>query len=153
MPATMSKDRLILVTGSTDGLGRRIAEKLAAPGLHFLVHGRDAIRRKAVTGSIESAGGSARFFEADLASLAGVRRLAKAVQAEHTQLDALVNNAGIAKVGDPRRQSVDGFERHLAVNYLAPFLLTRLLRPLLEAEAPVAGRECRLRRPNPHRLQ
>lgn len=132
----MSKDRVILVTGSTDGLGRRIAEKLAVPGVHLLVHGRDAVRGKKVAGAIQSAGGSARFFEVDLASLAGVRRLAEAVQAEHTQLDALVNNAGIAKVGDPRRESADGFELHFAVNYLAPFLLTRLLRPLLGAEAP-----------------
>ncbi len=132
----MFKDRIILVTGATDGLGRRIAEKLAAPGVHLLVHGRNAVRGKAVVRSIERAGGSARFFGADLASLAGVRRLAEAVQAEHAQRDAVVNNAGVAKVGGPRRESADGFELRFAVNYPAPFLLTRLLRPRLGAEAP-----------------
>lgn len=130
----MSRDRVILVTGSTDGLGRRIAERLAAPGVHLLVHGRDAVRGEAVVDSIASSGGSAKFLEADLASLTGVHRLAEAVLAEHAQLDVLVNNAGIAKVDGPRRQSADGFELHFAVNYLAPFLLTRLLRPLLGAD-------------------
>lgn len=132
----MPKDRTILITGSTDGLGRRVAEKLAAPGVRLLVHGRDAGRAKAVVNSIERAGGSARFFEADLASLAGIHRLAEAVLADCAQLDVLINNAGIAKVGGPRRESVDGFELHFAVNYLAPFLLTRLLRPLFGALAP-----------------
>ncbi|WP_205856107.1 SDR family NAD(P)-dependent oxidoreductase [Phytoactinopolyspora endophytica] len=132
----MSKDRTILVTGSTDGVGRRVVEKLAAPGVHLLVHGRDTARGKAVVSSIERAGGSATFFEADFDSLADVRRLAQAVQAEHTQLDALVNNAGISKPSGPRRESADGFERHFAINYLAHFLLTRLLRPNLGAQAP-----------------
>ncbi len=120
-------DRTILITGSTDGLGKRVAEKLAAPGIHLLVHGRDAARGKAVVDSIESAGGTAQFFEGDFASLAAVRRLAQAVQAEHAQLDVLINNAGIAKVRAPRQLSTDGFELHFAVNYLAPFLLTHLL--------------------------
>ena len=132
----MTKDRIILVTGSTDGLGRRVAEKLAAPGVRLLVHGRDDVRGTAVVDFIGRAGGSARFFAADLASLAGVHRLAEAVQAECAQLDVLINNAGIAKIGGTRRESVDGFELHFAVNYLAPFLLTRLLRPLFGAAAP-----------------
>ncbi len=131
----MSRDRIILVTGSTDGLGRRVAEKLAAPGVYLLVHGRDAVRGKEVVDSIESAGGSAKFFEADFASLSGVRQLAEAVQTEHAQLDVLINNAGIG-VGGPRRESANGFELHFAVNYLAPLLLTRLLRSQLGAEAP-----------------
>lgn len=132
----MSRDRVILVTGSTDGLGRRVAEKLAAPGVHLIVHGRDTARGKAVADSVARAGGSAKFFAADFSALSEVRRLAEAVRAEHAQLDALINNAGIAKAGAKRQESVDGFELHFAVNYLAPFLLTRLLRPLLGAEAP-----------------
>lgn len=127
----MSTARAILITGSTDGLGKRVAEKLAAPGIHILVHGRDPARGKAVVDSIESAGGTAQFFEADFASLAAVRRLAQAVQAEHAQLDVLINNAGIAKIRAPRQLSADGFELHFAVNYLAPFLLTHLLSPRL----------------------
>ncbi len=132
----MARDRVILVTGSTDGLGRRVAEKLAAPGVHLLVHGRDAARGKAVVDAVARAGGSARFFAADFGALREVRRLAEAIQTEHAQLDVLINNAGIAKPGTQRRESADGFELHFAVNYLAPFLLTRLLRPLLEAAVP-----------------
>jgi NAD(P)-dependent dehydrogenase (short-subunit alcohol dehydrogenase family) len=129
----MPTARTILITGSTDGLGKRVAEKLAAPGIHLLVHGRDAARGKAVVDSIERVGGTAQFFEADLASLAAVRRLAQAVQAEHARLDVLINNAGIAKIRSPRQLSTDGFELHFAVNYLAPFLLTHLLSPQLAA--------------------
>ncbi|GAB3449974.1 SDR family oxidoreductase [Streptomonospora sediminis] len=132
----MPMDRTILVTGSTDGVGRRVAEGLAAPGVRLLVHGRDAERGKAVVDRIERAGGSAAFFGADFDSLADVRRLARAVQAEHPQLDALVNNAGISKPSGPRRESADGFERHFATNYLAHFLLTYLLLPQLGALAP-----------------
>ncbi|MDQ7249161.1 SDR family NAD(P)-dependent oxidoreductase [Dongia sedimenti] len=131
----MSGDRVILITGSTDGLGRRVAEKLAAPGVHLLVHGRDATRGQAVVDAVARAGGSARFFAADFSALSEVRRLAAAVAAEHAQLDLLINNAGIAKPGTQPRESADGFELHFAVNFLAPFLLTRLLRPRLGATA------------------
>jgi NAD(P)-dependent dehydrogenase (short-subunit alcohol dehydrogenase family) len=129
----MGTQRTILITGSTDGLGKRVAEKLASPGIQLLVHGRNAARGNAVVDSIERAGGTAKFLEADFASLAAVRRLARAVQAEHAQLDVLINNAGIAKVRAPRQLSTDGFELHFAVNYLAPFLLTHLLIPQLAA--------------------
>lgn len=124
----MATDRAILITGSTDGLGRRVAERLAGPGVHLLVHGRDAVRGKAVVDFIERAGGTAQFLQADFTSLEAVRRLARAV---HAPLDVLINNAGIAKVRGPRQLSADGFELHFAVNYLAPFLLTHLLRPQL----------------------
>jgi NAD(P)-dependent dehydrogenase (short-subunit alcohol dehydrogenase family) len=133
----MPADRVILITGATDGLGRRVAEKLAAPGLRILVHGRDAARGAAVVASVERAGGAAQFFAADLSALAGVRALAHAVQAEHARLDAVVNNAGIARLGGRRDVSADGIELHFAVNYLAPFLLLRLLRPQLGEDTRV----------------
>lgn len=132
----MSQSRIILITGSTDGLGRRVAEKLAGPDVDLLLHGRNAARGKAVVGAVEKAGGSAKFYQADFASLAGVRSLAEAVRAEHDQLDVLVNNAGIALPGSKRQKSPDGFELTFAVNYLATFLLTHLLRPLLGAKRP-----------------
>ena len=130
----MSKPRTILITGSTDGLGRRVAEKLAAPDVHVLVHGRDTVRGRAVVESIQRAGGSAHFLEADFASLAAVRGLVQQIQSEHATLDVLINNAGIAKIRSPRQLSADGFEIHFAVNYLAAFLLTHLLRPQLAAK-------------------
>jgi NAD(P)-dependent dehydrogenase (short-subunit alcohol dehydrogenase family) len=132
----MSPDRIILITGATDGLGRRVAEKLARPGTLLLLHGRNAARGKALVAAVEQAGASARFYQADFASLDGVRLLADAVQADHDRLDVLVNNAGIALLGGERRRSAEGFELTFAVNYLATFLLTHRLRPLLEAAQP-----------------
>jgi NAD(P)-dependent dehydrogenase (short-subunit alcohol dehydrogenase family) len=132
----MTARRTILITGATDGLGRRIAERLAAPDAHLLVHGRDPARGRAVVAAIEAADVSATFVPADFAALDAVRRMAEAIAAAHPQIDVVINNAGIAKPGSTRRKSADGFELHFAVNYLAPFLLTRLLRPRLGAAAP-----------------
>ena len=101
-----------------------------------MVHGRDAERGAQVVADIESAGGAATFLRADLAKLAEVRRLAAAVQDETDRLDILINNAGIGTAGGVRQESADGFELRFAVNYLAGFLLTSLLLPLLRASAP-----------------
>lgn len=130
------KDKTILITGSTDGVGRVIAQRLGAGGARVLVHGRDAARGKATVAEIEAAGGKAEFLAADLASLAEVRRLAEAVLARTNRLDILINNAGIGTAGAKRQLSADGFELRFAVNYLAGFLLTSELLPLLKASAP-----------------
>ncbi|MCM3302225.1 SDR family NAD(P)-dependent oxidoreductase [Streptomyces pseudogriseolus] len=132
----MTEERTILVTGATDGVGRRVVERLAAPGVHLLVHGRSTDRGKAVTGHVERAGGSATFLEADFDSLAEVRALAERVRAEHPHLDVLVCNAGISEPDGPRKVTKDGHERHLGINYLAHFLLTHLLLPRLGARRP-----------------
>ena len=132
------KDKTILVTGSTDGVGRVVAQRLGAGGARVLVHGRDAARGKATVTEIEAAGGKAELLVADLASLAEVRRLAEAVRARTDRLDILVNNAGIGTAGQGARRQVnaDGYELRFAVNYLAGFLLTSELLPLIAASAP-----------------
>ena len=132
------KGRTALITGATDGVGRVVARALAQQGWRVLVHGRDRPRGEALVREIEQAGGSATFLAADLASLAEVRRLADAVKQQTDRLDLLINNAGIGSVGSaPGRQtSADGHELRFAVNYLAGFLLTHLLLPLLKASAP-----------------
>lgn len=130
------KDKTILITGSTDGVGRVVAQRLGAGGARVLVHGRDAARGKATVAEIEAAGGKAEFLAADLASLAEVRRLAEAVLARTNRLDILINNAGIGTAGAKRQLSADGFELRFAVNYLAGFLLTSELLPLLKASSP-----------------
>ncbi len=127
-----------LVTGSTDGVGRVVAERLGAAGWRVLVHGRDRTRGERVVAEIKSAGGAAEFLQTDLSSLAEVRRLADAVQQTTKRLDLLINNAGIGR-GDPqggRELSPDGFELRFAVNYLSGFLLTHLLLPLLRKSVP-----------------
>ncbi|TPM54971.1 SDR family NAD(P)-dependent oxidoreductase [Mesorhizobium sp. B2-2-4] len=132
------KDKTILITGSTDGVGRVVAQRLGAGGARVLVHGRDAARGKATVADIEAAGGKAEFFAADLASLAQVRRLAEAVREKTARLDILINNAGVGTAGQnaKRQVSADGYELRFAVNYLAGFLLTEGLLPLLKASAP-----------------
>lgn len=134
-------EQVILVTGATDGLGRGVAERLAAGGATVLVHGRDDARGEATIRDIRDATGNERlrWYRADLASLADVRALAERVTAEQPRLDALVNNAGIGTTlpGDGARQvSADGYELRFQVNYLAHYLLTRLLLPVLERSAP-----------------
>jgi len=130
--------KVILITGSTDGMGRMLAGRLAAAGAEVLVHGRDEARGDAVVDSICKAGGRAAFYAADLSSLAAVRDLAERVLRAHPRLDVLVNNAGIGTGGTDglREESVDGHELRFAVNYLAGFLLTRLLLPRLKESAP-----------------
>jgi NAD(P)-dependent dehydrogenase (short-subunit alcohol dehydrogenase family) len=132
------KGQTALVTGATDGVGRVVAARLGAAGFRVLVHGRDRTRAAAVVREVEKAGGSATFLPADLASLDEVRALAKTVAATTDRLHLLINNAGIGTTGNkPGRQvSADGHELRFAVNYLAGFLLTHLLLPLLKASAP-----------------
>jgi NAD(P)-dependent dehydrogenase (short-subunit alcohol dehydrogenase family) len=125
-----------LITGSTDGVGRVVATRLGAAGAHVLAHGRDRARGERVVADIQAAGGRVDCLIADLASLAEVRRLAEIIRQGNDRLDILVNNAGIGTAGAARQTSVDGHELRFAVNYLAGFLLTYLLLPLLRAGAP-----------------
>ena len=128
--------KTVLITGSTDGVGRLVARRLGEAGARVLAHGRDAARGAQVVSDIERAGGAAIFLRANLASLVEVRRLAETVKEATNRLDILINNAGIGTAGGIRQESADGFELRFAVNYLAGFLLTRLLLPLLRASAP-----------------
>jgi NAD(P)-dependent dehydrogenase (short-subunit alcohol dehydrogenase family) len=88
--------KTILVTGSTDGVGRYVAAKLAAAGAKVLIHGRDTERGKTLADEIRGRGYTEPvFYQADLSSLAGARQLAEAVLAEHKRLDVFISNAGI----------------------------------------------------------
>jgi NAD(P)-dependent dehydrogenase (short-subunit alcohol dehydrogenase family) len=129
--------QIILVTGSTDGLGREVALRLGSGGAHVIVHGRNRERGRAVVEAIESSGaGSARFYAADFASLEQVREFARSIQRDYDRLDVLVNNAGIWLQSDERMLSDDGHELTFAVNYLAGFLLTHELLRLIVDSAP-----------------
>ncbi len=128
--------RVVLITGSTGGLGREVARRLASDGAHVIVHGRSVERGSALVSEIlEEGKGSARFYVADFGSFAEVRALAVAILRDYHRIDVLVNNAGVWLEG-PRQLSSDGHEMHFQVNYLSGFLLTRELLPLLERSAP-----------------
>ena len=133
------RGKTVLITGSTDGVGRHVALELGAAGATTLIHGRDRQRGEAVIDELRKRGNTgAQLYLADLGSLAEVRRLAEAVRRDHPRLDVLINNAGIgsASGGRQRRTSTDGHELRFVVNYLSGFLLTRLLLPLMVASAP-----------------
>ncbi len=130
-----ARGKTVLITGSTDGVGRRVAERLAQVGTTVLIHGRDHARAERLLAEIRNAGGTGAFYPADLSSLSEVRSLAEALRRDHGRLDILINNAGIGvgRHGSGRQASQDGHELRFAVNYLSGFLLTRLLLPLLKA--------------------
>ncbi|HVT66236.1 MAG TPA: SDR family oxidoreductase [Trebonia sp.] len=125
-----------LVTGATSGIGQETALRLAVLGATVIIVARDAARGEAAGAEIRRRVPPAQVevMTADLASLAQVHRLADEVQARQKRLDVLVNNAGV--IAPRRRLTVDGLETTFAVNHLAPFLLTSLLRGLLERSAP-----------------
>ncbi len=125
-----------LVTGATDGVGRVVATRLGELGARVLVHGRDRARGEGVVADIVAGGGTAEFLAADLAALGEVRRLAEAVSRATARLDILINNAGIGTAGTARQTSADGHELRFAVNYLAGFLLARLLLPIVKQSVP-----------------
>jgi NAD(P)-dependent dehydrogenase (short-subunit alcohol dehydrogenase family) len=128
--------RTALVTGANSGLGRAIATALAADGLRVGLVARDRARGEAALAEIRAATGNPdlHLFVADLADQASVRALAQAVRERFDRLHLLINNAGTAF--PDRRLSPQGIECALAVNHLAPFLLTNLLLDLLKASSP-----------------
>jgi NAD(P)-dependent dehydrogenase (short-subunit alcohol dehydrogenase family) len=131
--------KTVLITGSTDGVGRYVAAQLAAEGAKLLIHGRDTERAKTLVDEMRGRRHiEPVFYQADLSSLSGVRQLADAILADHKRLDVFISNAGIGSrsLGSERRTSADGHELRFAVNYLSGFVLAYLLLPLLKASAP-----------------
>jgi NAD(P)-dependent dehydrogenase (short-subunit alcohol dehydrogenase family) len=134
------ESQTVLITGATDGLGKRVALDLAARGATVLVHGRNREKGEEVLAELRkrAGGGRCRYYQADFASLDEVRSLADRVAVDYDRLDVLVNNAGMGAGvrASSRELSADGRELRFAVNYLAPFLLTHRLLPLLRGAAP-----------------
>ena len=129
------RDRTVVITGATGGLGLAAAHLLAARGARLYLIGRDTVRTDAARQSVVDARPDARVYTvvADLSSLDAVRSAANQVAASAPGVDALFHNAG-ALVHD-RRTTVDGLELTAQVHVVAPFLLTTLLIPLLRASA------------------
>lgn len=125
-----TSDLTALVTGSTDGIGRQIALGLARKGATVVVHGRSREKGESVINQIErETDGSAVLLLADFTNTDAIVGLASAVTERYNHLDVLINNA--ATSSKARVETKDGVERTFAINYLAPFLLTHQLLPLL----------------------
>ncbi len=123
--ATMA-GKTVLVTGGTSGIGRATALGLATMGARVAITGRDAGRTEGVAREIRAASGAeVDVFVADLSSQSEVRRMAADVLQRLPRLDVLLNNVG--GYWNTRHLSADGIEHTLALNHLAPFLLTNLL--------------------------
>jgi NAD(P)-dependent dehydrogenase (short-subunit alcohol dehydrogenase family) len=128
--------KLCLVTGASSGIGKVTARELARLGARVILVCRSRERGERALLELNLALGSARLhlLVADLSSQREVRRLAEEVQKNFEALHVLVNNAGVYCL--QRQLTADGIERMLAVNHLAPFLLSRLLTDLLSRSAP-----------------
>ena len=122
---------LVLLTGATRGIGQAAAIELASQGAELALVGREADRVEAVAQEAAAAGGGSPVHQyvADLTLMADVRRLAEEVRGRHEHIDVLANNAGALFA--TRRDTAEGLERTFALNHLAPFLLTNLLRDRL----------------------
>jgi retinol dehydrogenase-12 len=122
---------LVLITGATRGIGQAAAIEIARRGVEVALVGREPTRVKAVAQQARATGGGAPIHEhvADLMLMAEVRALAEEVRGRYEHIDVLANNAGA--LFSSRKETSEGFERTFALNHLAPFLLTNLLRDRL----------------------
>ncbi len=134
--AEEAEGKVILITGSTSGIGRQTALDLARMGAWVLLHGRDPQRGQESLEEIRRETGNDRLqlYLADLSSQQQIRRMAEQIVREQGRLDVLVNNAGVFMRN--RQLTEDGIEMTFAVNHLAPFLLTHLLLDLLKRSVP-----------------
>jgi NAD(P)-dependent dehydrogenase (short-subunit alcohol dehydrogenase family) len=132
----MMKDKTILITGGTNGIGKQAAHDLAKLGATIVITARDAAKGERVASELRTASGNARIsvLRGDLSRMADVIAVARGFREKHARLDVLINNAG--GVYDKRDTTADGFEYTFAFNHLAYFLLTRELLDLLKTSAP-----------------
>src|SRR5688500_1823232 len=132
----MTPPPVMIVTGATNGIGEAAAEELARRGAHVGIVARNPVKADATVARIREATPDAPVdvFIGDLALMADVRRVAAEINDRYERIDVLVNNAGIQL--QAQRTTSEGLPEMIAVNYLAAWLLTSLLRDRLVASAP-----------------
>jgi len=118
-------NKTILLTGGTDGIGLKTAEKLLAKGHTLLLHGRSENKLQ----NVKQALVQTTLFVADLSDLSEVVKFAENVKRKFSHIDTLINNAGVFKVPDTK--NADGLDVRFVVNTLAPYLLTNRLLPVM----------------------
>lgn len=124
--------KTIFITGSTDGIGKITATRFAAEGHEVFVHGRNQIKLVDTIKEIKSATGNdnVRGYVSDFSDLSSVQEMVNSICQEVSKIDVLINNAGIFKSAQSR--TTKGYDIRFAVNYLAPYVLTKGLHPVLE---------------------
>ena len=129
--------KIILITGSTDGIGLETAKKVVSLGHRVLLHGRSAEKLKEVLRTLSSQfeGASIEAYVADLSRMSDVEGLAQAVISKHAKLDILINNAGVFATSEPL--TPEGIDVRFTVNTLAPFLLVQRLLPIMDVDGRV----------------
>ena len=121
-----------VITGGTSGIGRAVANKLAALGIHVIVVGRDVERGKKTVAEIGAAGAKADFISSDLRDAESARELArKAIDLGNGHVDILINNAGIYPFGPTHEMTEEMFERVYSLNVKAPYFIVAELAPLM----------------------
>lgn len=125
--------KTILITGSTDGIGKITATTLAKQGHTVIIHGRNKAKAEKVCHEIKSVTGNDKvdYIIADLLQMADIKRMTEEFKKKYEYLDVLINNAG-AIFGKDRETTKEGFEKTLTLNLFAPFLLTQLLLDTLQ---------------------
>lgn len=123
--------KTIIITGSTDGIGKLAAIQLAKEGHEIYLHGRNEEKLKAVVAEVKEQSNNEKIkgFAADFSNLAAVKQMGQQILEELSKIDVLINNAGVFKSASPYNEQ--GWDIRFVVNYFAPFLLTDMLLPLL----------------------
>ncbi len=137
MKADLS-NKTILITGSTDGLGKLVARHLAIQNANVLLHGRNKLKGESVLNEITRLTGNKKlkYYNGDFSSFNEVKELSEHIIMDQEHIDILINNVGIGKGQDNKRElSDDGIELRFEVNYLSHVLLTEKLLPLLNDNA------------------
>ncbi|MEL6416683.1 MAG: SDR family NAD(P)-dependent oxidoreductase [Pseudomonadota bacterium] len=131
--------KTIMITGSTDGIGFETAKLLARDGHTLLLHGRNAQKLEAVIKAVKAipGAGTVKPYQADLSNLAAVAQMAEQVGRDYSELDVLINNAGVFVLPNPVTK--DGYDLRFIVNTIAPYVLTKCLLPLMSETSRVVN--------------